>query len=526
MKPVFLIPTSNSQSYETFNIQKNIVVVGSNGAGKTRFGAAIEDINTRINPTIRVHRISAQKNLSLPRAVAPTNISVVESNLFPTGNQQHTRWKHLDPITASSSDYELVVQLLFAKLTERDRKFTEAQRISQVRLDVPDAPIDTLVRIWNDVLPNRSLFFSDGSVLVDSILGRYQGSEMSDGERVILYLIAQCLLVPSNSIIIVDEPEIHLHKSLVNRLWNSIEKECPNQLFIYVTHDLDFAASRHDAYKIWIKSYAGGANFDWIQLPESESLPEALLLQVLGSKKNVLFVEGEKDSLDVAIYQSVYSNYLVIPRSGCSKVIEATKAIRDVPSIHHVSAYGIVDSDYRTPEEVASLLRSGIYTIDVAEVENLLCTEGMLRLVASHQMLDPTTVIEAAKNLVITSLTSEVEAQIASKVENEVKYRLNVFKRTNNTEQGIAVGLAATVAAIDVNAIYRQDKALYEGIIATRDLAKALKYYNRKSLASRMSPIFGLANKEYPELMLRLLNSDKKAEVVAALLPYLPTLPN
>ena len=48
----------------------------------------------------------------------------------------------------------------------------------------------------------------------------YHGQEMSDGERVILYLIGQCLSLPERSVIIIDEPEIHLHKSLVDKLWN------------------------------------------------------------------------------------------------------------------------------------------------------------------------------------------------------------------------------------------------------------------------------------------------------------------
>ena len=39
----------------------------------------------------------------------------------------------------------------------------------------------------------------------------YKGRDMSDGERVGLYLIAQCLCIPKNKTIIIDEPEIHLH---------------------------------------------------------------------------------------------------------------------------------------------------------------------------------------------------------------------------------------------------------------------------------------------------------------------------
>lgn len=38
---------------------------------------------------------------------------------------------------------------------------------------------------------------------------------MSDGERVCLYLISQCLITPENHIIVIDEPEIHLHTSIM-----------------------------------------------------------------------------------------------------------------------------------------------------------------------------------------------------------------------------------------------------------------------------------------------------------------------
>lgn len=48
---------------------------------------------------------------------------------------------------------------------------------------------------------------------------------MSDGERVGLYLIAQCLCIPENKTIIIDEPEIHLHRSIMDRLWTAIEAE-------------------------------------------------------------------------------------------------------------------------------------------------------------------------------------------------------------------------------------------------------------------------------------------------------------
>lgn len=41
---------------------------------------------------------------------------------------------------------------------------------------------------------------------------------MSDGERVIFYLIGQCLAVRENGIVVIDEPELHLNRALLNRL--------------------------------------------------------------------------------------------------------------------------------------------------------------------------------------------------------------------------------------------------------------------------------------------------------------------
>ena len=72
----------------------------------------------------------------------------------------------------------------------------------------------------------------------------YNAAEMSDGERVIFYLIGECLAAPDDAVIVIDEPEMHLHKSIQSDLWDAIEAERPDCLFVYLTHDVDFAASR------------------------------------------------------------------------------------------------------------------------------------------------------------------------------------------------------------------------------------------------------------------------------------------
>lgn len=89
---------------------------------------------------------------------------------------------------------------------------------------------------------------------------------------------------------IIDEPELHLHKALMVRLWNRLEEERTDCTFIYITHDLDFAVSKIASKTIWIKSYQNN-NWNWELLEPNGVIPENLYLEVLGSRKPILFVE-------------------------------------------------------------------------------------------------------------------------------------------------------------------------------------------------------------------------------------------
>ena len=68
--------------------------------------------------------------------------------------------------------------------------------------------------IWARVLPKRQLVITgdDISVAAEGI-EPYSASQMSDGERAIFYLIGQTLIAPEDTLIIVDEPELHVHPS-------------------------------------------------------------------------------------------------------------------------------------------------------------------------------------------------------------------------------------------------------------------------------------------------------------------------
>jgi energy-coupling factor transporter ATP-binding protein EcfA2 len=524
-------PDRNGTSgQETINTENNIVLIGANGSGKTRLGVRIEELTQE---THTVHRISAQKALNIPDYADVKNLEQAETELlfgrsgesYANNAQKRIRRWGQKPATHLLDDYTKLLSLLFAKSAERDRDYTLAARASQSYTEVPNAPIDDIISLWNSIMPHRAVSFADGKVMAQKIgQDEYHGQEMSDGERVILYLIGQCLCIPENSIIIIDEPEIHLHKSLVDKLWNQIESHIQNKLLIYITHDLDFAASRTDAMKIWIQEYNGNNQWIWQETPVDEDLPEGLMLEIIGNRKDVIFCEGESGKLDSTIYQLVYPNHHIIPRGGGDKVIEATKAFRANASLHHLTAHGIIDSDYKEPAEIAALSGHNIHTISVAEIENLFCIEPILRIISEHLEMDSNAKVNEVIDFLIASLNAEFDVQVSSKAEKIIEYQLGAFSKESNTEQGLQDGLNTTIGRIDIPATYEAARVAFQTAIDDRNLEQLLLLYNRKSLPNRLSGTFGLANGEYGKLLIRLLKGSRQAELIAALKQFLPEI--
>ena len=505
-----------------------IVVIGANGSGKTRFGIWLEQAN---QASMIVHRLSAQKALNLPDSAPMKTLKDAESDLLygrhdqhaSTARKVHDRWGN-SPATFLLSDYEHLLAMLFAKDAERDRLHTHATRERQQYITVPNSVIDDIVKVWGTLMPHRTISFVDGRVLV----GRgspqeYHAKEMSDGERVALYLLGQCLSAPPGSMLVIDEPELHLHRSLMDKLWNTVEKECPGKSLVYITHDLDFAASRSDAAKIWIQSFDGQA-WTWVDVPHDDALPEPLLLELIGNRKPTLFCEGERGGLDHTVYQLCLPHLHVLPRGGADRVIESTKSLRHNAALHTLHVAGLVDRDVLTSAEIAALWEQGVSVLAFAEVENLLCTEVVVRTVASQLKHDPAKVAADVTAFVASALKGELEAQVAIRAARRIRHHLSQYSAPRNEPGSLQQGVTDLVASLDVGAIATEERAVLAAALATGKLDTILGVYNRKSLLDQLSSLVGLKTREYGALVVRLLKSADGASLRDGLKKQLPRL--
>lgn len=306
----YFLPDENGNKTEHGTTSNAVIIIGANGSGKSKLGAWIEQ-----NDFENVHRIGAQRNLNFNENIPLKSYSQAEDLVFygtadsTNGwkSQKGYRWNYGKSYTTTMmSDFEDVLAALIALTNVRNAEFIEeCKKCELERREKPHTPntaIDQLMEIWDVILPERKLKYFDGRFsAVFSCNGEnveYSSNQMSDGERAVLYLAAQVLCVPANKTLIIDEPEIHLHRSIMNRLWSALESYRPDCLFIYITHDTQFAAAHGQSDKVWIKEFDGT---HWkLEIIDDHELPEELLFDILGSRKNVLFVEGERNAMTLS----------------------------------------------------------------------------------------------------------------------------------------------------------------------------------------------------------------------------------
>jgi hypothetical protein len=505
-----------------------VVIVGANGTGKTRLGSWID---LQSPQHVKAHRISAQKSLAMPDSSQTTSVLLAEADLLygaTTGTSDNARGFKLGHKWGSRaaihplSDFNKLMTYLFSEQAEVSARYLIDSRATTKRVDPPVTKLEQVRSIWEALLPHRELVIGGGQTetkIKGSSDAPYKSSDMSDGERVIFYLVGQCLSAPKDGIIVVDEPELHLHKSLQAPLWAAVEALRPDCLFVYITHDVDFAAAQVSATKVWLKSF-NGTSWDWEVINEVDGLPEDLLLEVLGSRKPVLFVEGENGSLDVALYRALLPNFLVMPRRSCTNVIDGVRTLRRNAKFHHLDVQGLIDRDRRGVAEIAALLNDHIFVLHVAEVENLFCTPELLRMCSSQLARNADTDLADVVQFAFQRLGAELDTQVSMHTAAEIKFRLNLFDEQAKGEQGLGSALTNLVNGIDVGALYQERLALFNGLIGSSDYAGLLKYYNRKSLAAQIGGRIGLANKELPHLILRLASGASVGAVRNAVRPY------
>ncbi|WP_363347261.1 DUF4435 domain-containing protein [Methylocystis echinoides] len=512
----------------------SIVLAGANGAGKTRLGVFLE----AACPADKVRRIAAHRSLvlsdkisaiSLDRAMKGLQFGYIDGE---AGHRTGHRWQN-KPAVALLNDFEFLLQALFAETSRVAIQHLESRRTSPNE-PPPETVLWRLKTIWERLLPHRKLRLQELGILVvpdaastSDSTSEYPGSEMSDGERVIFYMLGQCLLIAPGSIIIVDEPELHIHKAILGRLWDAIEAERNDCSFVYITHDLDFLVSRPTATKLLVTAYSAEPRWQIESLPNDTGLPERVLSELVGSRQPILFVEGRRGSLDTTIYQSVFPHYTVEPIGPCEAVLHAVTSFRTNPSLHRVSAQGIVDADGRSEDQIAYLKGRGVFILPVAEVENLLLLPSVfkeLALALHFSDLEAGDLLAKLTIAVMEEATKDLEKASVRFAVRKLDAELKKLAPAAKTIAELSQKFQASVQSLDPAALANDYKARLSTAIQSKELEKVLLLYDNKGLLSIAAQVLGYKSREELADLLSRLLARNDAPIKAAINAVLPTI--
>ena len=509
---------------ETIKSPQTAVLIGANGSGKTRLGVWIE---LKSPQQQKAYRISAHRVLQMPDRATPTDLNLATKGLLfehgEANSKSNGKWGN-KPATHPIQDFDRIINFLFSDATEKNAEFVAACKLTSERLAPPITKLYEVKAIWEAILPHRELVIEGLHVRTKVRGGQdglYNASEMSAGERVAFYLIAHCLAAPDNGIIIVDEPELHLHKSVQLTLWSKIQQLRPDCLFVYITHDIDFAAAQENAMRVWIKSYDGFI-WDWEIVEPDATLPDALLLELLGNRRDVVFVEGSNTSQDASFYRELLPDYLVKPREGCEQVVQTVKAFEANKQLHHMKGYGIIDRDRRMEAEITALEKHGIFVLSVAEVENLFCTKEILAIVSRQLERDAEADFRVASDKLFDVFKAQLETQVSKRVAYDIRYRLKRFDEQAMGETALTAKLQSVVEDIDVKTLYSNCRAEFTSILHSRDYKRLLLVFNEKELPDKIQFAFGLAKSKgaLSDFVIRLAKGERRAEIIEAVRHY------
>lgn len=477
------------------NISGSIVMVGANGSGKSTFARQLKG---KLSDNVII--LSAQHFLYYTKSdfISTTNDEVSQVRQFQYDNKLATEDNFQQLLT---SDMNNLIKALISQHTNCALSYYDSDCKKQSFL------LKT-IELWEKIIEHRKIKINGSNLLVynDSI-PEYDFNNLSDGEKAVFYYIAHIILAPKNSYIIVDEPENHLHASICDKLWNALELNRNDCKFVYLTHDLNFATTRNNSTILWNKSFTPPFNWEFDVLPQNDIIPEVLVMELVGSRKNICFCEGiTKGSIDYKLYTLLFPNYTIIPVSGHRNVIDYVIAYNSTPSFT-TTAVGIIDGDHHLPEQISAWHENKIYSLPINEVENILCDEHLLEE-ASNVFCAGENSLHNYFDKFWDTLSREKEQQATQYVNECINNTFcDNFLHEKRDVNNLIEELQTITSSEKILNLHKETCNKIDSFIQNKDYDSALRFVNFKKRLTNQFASQNIVNK-YEDRILNLISKD------------------
>jgi len=458
-----------------------MIIAGANGSGKTRLknaivqtlqggsqisleikatreeekeafqGESIRSQQGQVNETLRQYiqnrRFGGRARYvgSLVQIDSDRNIQTINYSQInwygndPDDTETPYNWGYL-PFRDRWQDF---MNYIHQKYAVRDKKLAEELKKhprngEQIIHDNPD-PLDKYKEIFIQLLPGKELQDikpeSPKEFYYKDITGEVLPfSSLSSGEKEVVKVIFDVARKDiKHSVIILDEPELHLHPTLAFKLIETLKVigDHTNQ-FIFLTHSADLISTYYSTGDVYfIDSVQDGSNQarKFSELNHShkevvELIGENLGLFAVGKK--LVFIEGKGHSLDRLTYHAISQKYLpeakIIPVGSVDNIVRLKTFGEEIRnSIFGIDLYMIRDRDGLTDDQIMEIEQDG----------KIKC---LRRKHLENYFLDAEILFKVAEKLCITIVKPEVTQNFIEEKLVEIANSLVKLNLLQNTK--------------------------------------------------------------------------------------------
>ncbi len=442
------------KSLKMENLGNIVIIAGANGSGKTRLKEAIVQTlqgNSVMDMTIEATRSEEQdvkyfgsKILEVKQGVANQVLNnYINSRKYGTGKYvgslvqidsnrsiqtlkyNPVNWLGGDPddvetasnfyLNTFSNRWQDFVDYIHQKSASRDKKLADELKTNpksgeSIIKKNPD-PLEKYKKIFSELLHGKELQdinpasprefqYKDTNGEVLSF------NSLSSGEQEVVKVIFDVARKDiKHSVIIIDEPELHLHPTLTFKLVETLKAigDHTNQ-FIFLTHSADLISTYYSTGNVYfIDSLQTGSNQAHKLSDLNRSHKE--LVQLIGENlglfavgKKLIFIEGEDSSIDRLTYHKIAQKYLpeakFIPVGSVENLLTLNafeEQIRN--SIFGIDIYMIRDRDGLSVEKIENIEENGkIKCLKRRHIENYFLDSEILFKVAEQFCITATNI--------------------------------------------------------------------------------------------------------------------------------------
>ncbi len=437
------------RNFEIDNLDSVVVIAGANGSGKTRLKEAlIQTFRNHNHPNVSMtlkatrdremeawggHELTINPGQNSPPFAVYMNSRVSGGRYVGTAihidsdrSVAPIKWQPLNLSTPDPDEAETqlnyylspfkdrwkdIVNQIYQRTASRDVKIaqyakTHGQSTCEEATTTHPDPFIIYQEVFSQLLPDKTLEPIDPKHPKEfhykiNEVGPLAFNTLSSGEQEIIKVAFDLLGKRiKHCIFFFDEPELHLHPTLVFKLIEFIKDmgEATNQLILF-THSVDL-----------ITTYYSTGNVFFID-PKTEDENQARPLSILEDAhnetakiighnlglfavgKSLVFIEGENSSIDRAVYNKIARAYFpeayVTPIGSVENILALRSIVEELENtVFGIRLYMIRDRDGLSDEVVLSLESSPRFrSLRKRHIENYFLDERVLSAVATHLYL-------------------------------------------------------------------------------------------------------------------------------------------